>query len=127
VNAVCGVYTDLLEIKCDMIQEVPELTLLNEFLPGGDPMRRAIMFHYPTNTVAEILPADLKIAHYYGPKREFISKGPGGMTIGLMVFIHRTTAENLEPVFDKIEDCYYKVIEWMENSTGALADYLGER
>ena len=66
------------------------------------------MFHYPTNTVAEILPADLKIAHYYGPKREFISKGPGGMTIGLMVFINRTTAENLEPVFDKIEDCYYK-------------------
>lgn len=102
-----------------MIQQVPELTLLNEFLPGTEPMGRALIFHYPTNTVAEILPAGVE-AHYDGPKRDFTATSPEGEPVKLSIFVHRTMAEDIEPVFDKIEDGHRQFTEWIDSGEDDL-------
>jgi|GEM_PF-5779512 len=107
-----------------MIQQVPELTILTEFLPGTEPMGRALMFHYPSNTVAEILPAETGIIHYDGPIRKFKSKNPEGEPIDLVIFIHRTATKDIEPVFDIIEDGHRKFADWVDSGDDALDDWI---
>lgn len=94
-----------------MKYDVPEFSKLTELIAEEVLMHdRALFFHWPSNTVMELLP-DLEehIMSYDGPKFHWERQGPDDVIHRALFVVHRTILENgteLREVIEKAKQWY---------------------
>lgn len=115
-----------------MKYSIPDFSILTELIAGEIPLHdRVVIFHWPSNTVLELLPADDGfIAKYDGPKFVWERPYPNGETAKAVFVIHRTIIDNpddLSKVIDEAKKWYGDYLDWRDTSDEALDDYFRQQ
>lgn len=108
--------------------EIPDFTLLTALIPNNASLKgRVVIFHFPTNTILELVESSNMLVNYVSPRYEWERINKYGEITNYTFFVHRFITDDLMDVFEKAKIWYQNMMDWMDDNNDSLDDFLNDR